>query len=192
MKLLKRTFYLRDPQIVAKELLGKILVRTINSEKMSGIIVETEAYLEKDDEAAHSYKGETKSNSSLFLDGGHAYIYSIHRYFCFNTVCLNRGQGGGVLIRAIEPLSGVSLMKKYRNVINKDLTNGPGKLCMALNLNRHMDGIDLTNSDSEIKIYDSGVSTNYEIETTTRIGISKNKDSLLRFYIKENPFVSRK
>lgn len=192
MKILKRGFYLRDPKIVAEELLGMLLIREIsNNKKLSGIIVETEAYLAKDDLAAHSNRGITNANKSIFLDGGHSYVHSIHAYHCLDIVCQSEGNGGSVLIRALEPVDGIDVMKKNRNRQEiKDLTSGPGKLCISLDINKELDGVDLTDTDTQLQIYDTG-DKKFNTLKSIRIGISKSKEFEFRFYIEGNQFVSR-
>ncbi|MDQ5981898.1 MAG: DNA-3-methyladenine glycosylase [Patescibacteria group bacterium] len=115
MKLLSRDFFLRNPLIVAPELLGKILTRKFNGIIISGRIVEVEAYLPSGDEAAHGFKGLTKRNLSLFKEGGHAYIHQIHKQNCFDIVAEKANIPAGILIRALEPLQGIDLMKKFRD-----------------------------------------------------------------------------
>jgi len=191
-KLLNRSFYSRDSSIVAKELLGKLIVRHFNNNILIGKIVETESYLPENDPASHSFIGKTTRNSVLFNDAGFCYVFSIHRYFCFNTVCNSVNIPGGVLIRALEPVQGIDLMENLRdNYSVKNLTNGPGKLCKALNITREQNNIDLTKKESEIYILDAPKISEELIVTTTRIGISKAAELPLRFYIKGNPFVSK-
>src|SRR5690606_24700717 len=138
-------------------------------------IVETESYLPFVDPAAHSYKGKTLRTAVLFEEAGFSYVYSIHRYFCLNVVCDEINVPGCVLIRAIEPLNGTKVMKTNRGT-SKHITNGPGRLCQALQITKDQNGIDLTNKSSELYI-DKGESvSDNQIITTTRIGISKAKD----------------
>ncbi len=187
---LKRSFYLRNSVLVARELLGKILRYESEKGVLSGRIVETEAYLAESDPASHSYKGRSKRNEALFGEGGHAYIYHIHKYFCMDVVTGGFGIAQSVLLRAVEPLEGIEVMKKNRNsAIEKGLTSGPGKLCMAYGITRNMYGADLTKLPLTIE---EGPKVQCEIITTTRVGISQAKDLPLRFYLKDNLFVSKK
>src|SRR3954468_15508534 len=114
--IIPRVFYQREPSVVAQELLGKYLVRKIDDKLLIGKIVETEAYLGKNDPAAHGFKGQTQRNTVLFGEAGMAYIYSIHRYYCFNIVTETIGIPSGVLVRAIEPIEGMEMMKQLRGV----------------------------------------------------------------------------
>ena len=192
MKVLTRAFYSRSPLDVAPELLGKILVRRLNGQTLSGRIVETEAYLAADDAAAHSAKGRTKSNASLFLPAGHAYVHTIHMQHCLDVVTETIDVPGSVLIRAIEPISGIEQMQKLRGKEHlRDLTSGPGKLCQSLAITRELDGIDITEGDSPIMIVDDGSALS-EITRSGRIGISKATEYDYRFYIAGNPFISKK
>lgn len=160
---------------VARELLGKIL----SFENASGRIVETEAYLGEDDGAAHSARGITPRTRVLFGPPGHAYVYFIYgMYDCLNVVCEPDGIAGGVLIRALEPISGL-----------KGLANGPGKLTRAMGINRTHNGVDVTKGP--ITIHPPQRPGEFEIATSVRIGITKSADLPLRFFIKGNPSVSR-
>ncbi len=193
MKVLKKKFYNRSPLQVAPDLLGKILVRKLNGEIISGRIVEVEAYLGSSDQAAHSFKGLTKRNASLFKDAGHAYVHTIHTQNCLDVVVEGSNIPHSVLIRALEPLEGIELMKQFRNKEKlTDLASGPGKLCQALNITKDFDGLNITKIDSELFIMDSG----FEIEkssivTAKRIGISKAAEFDYRYYIKNSKYISR-
>jgi DNA-3-methyladenine glycosylase len=205
---LKREFYTRPLITVAKELLGKILVKkedTLISAKtqtsnafLAGRIVEVEAYDGSVDQAAHTFIGKTKRNEIMFQEGGYLYVYFTYGvHFCSNVVTGKAGQGTAVLIRALEPVSGIEEMIKNRfrrdlkNEKEKlNLTNGPGKICQAFKINRDHYGADLTGN--EIFIIDQPAVNNKDIIVTKRIGISKSVDLPWRFYIKDNPWVSRK
>ncbi len=184
-KIITREFYQRDPSLVAQELLGKYLVRKIDDNFLIGKIVETEAYLAKNDPAAHAFKGKTRRNAVLFGEAGIAYIFSIHRYHCFNVVTETIDMPSGVLVRAVEPIEGIEMMKQLRGVeIGKGFTSGPGKVCQAFDITRTLNGVDLTSSNSPLYIIE-GESVPFEfIETSERIGLSKGRDLLLRYYIK--------
>ena len=203
---LKRTFFARDPRRVARELLGKVLVRQENvrqqdvrqaSPRLSARIVEVEAYLGAKDPASHSFVGQTARNAVLFGPPGHAYIYFIYgSYYCLNVSCEPEGQAGGVLFRALEPLSGIEEMARSRGIEihgPKDLrklTSGPGRLCEAFGVTRARDNAcDLTSAASSLWIGDDGYRTR-RIRTTPRIGITKAADKPLRYLLDGNPFVS--
>jgi len=184
-KIITREFYQREPSLVAQELLGKYLVRKIDEDVLIGKIVETEAYLAKNDPAAHGFKGQTQRNAVLFGEAGMAYVYSIHRYHCFNIVTETIGIPSGVLVRAIKPIEGVEIMKRLRGIeIGKGFTNGPGKVCQAFDITRKLNGVDVTSSDSSLFIAEGEHVPFDLIEISERIGISKAKDLLLRYCIK--------
>lgn len=193
MELLDRQFFIKNSPHLAQDLLGKILVRKLKDQTLSGRIVETEAYLPFTDPAAHSYIGKTPRNSVLFGPPGFTYVHSIHRYHCIDIAADEPGVPGSVLIRALEPIEGITSMKVNRNTdLLLNLTSGPGKICQALNINREQNAIDVTDKDSEIIVVDDGTQIQAnQIVQTTRIGISKAKDLPLRFYIKGNKHVSR-
>lgn len=199
-----RDFYSKDARIVAKDLLGKILVREINGIKLKGKIVETEAYIGAIDKASHAYAGRrTKRTEPLYGKPGIAYVYFIYgKYFCFNVITKKEGEAEGVLIRAIEPLENIDVISKLR--FNKDfkelnkyqrknLTSGPSKLCMAFNITKENNWEDLC--ESENLYIEEGEETGFEIVETKRIGIDyaeEAKDFLWRYYIKNNEFISVK
>lgn len=195
---LPRSFYDRDPRIVARALLGKVLVRRSRTADLGGRIVETEAYLGENDPAAHSAAGRTARNFVLFGPPGHAYVYFIYgNHYCLNVSCLPEGNAGCVLIRALEPLFGIEEMAKHRamNTVPgrpaglKILTSGPGRLCEALAITRSTDnGKDVTGA-ADLVIAEDGYRVRNVI-TTPRIGITKAAAEQLRFVIAGNPFVS--
>ncbi|MBS3143905.1 DNA-3-methyladenine glycosylase [Candidatus Woesearchaeota archaeon] len=190
---LKRSFFDRKTDIVAREILGKIIVKKENNISLFGKIVETEAYLGEDDPAAHAFAGRTKRTEVLYGLPGHAYVFRLRAYYCLNIVAESENSPGCVLIRALEPLEGFDLMVKRRGVDKKDLVNlcnGPGKLCQAFNINLNHYGCDLTNSDSELFIIENE-NERIEIITTPRIGISKATDWNQRYIIKSNPYISK-
>lgn len=201
---LKREFYSRDTITVAKELLGKVLVHNYNGQLLKGKIVETEAYLGLKDKAAHSYGGrKTKRVEVMYGPAGIAYVYFIYgMYYCFNIVTQEEGIPEAVLIRGIEPIENIDLMainrfnKPYKELTKyqkKNLTNGPGKLCMALNITKEVhNGLDLC---GDILYLEEGNGENFNIVETTRIGIDyaeEAKNFPYRFYIEGNPYVSVK
>ena len=203
LKKLTREFYNRDATIVAKELLGKLLVHEFEGKRLSAIIVETEAYMGVSDKAAHSYGGRrTQRVEVMHGDAGYAYVFMVYgKNYCFNTVTREKGNPQAVLIRAVEPVEGVELMAQNRfgkplkaltKPQEKGLTNGPGKLCEALAINRSMNGVDLC--DSEIYIEDNEKPVT-DIVETTRVGIDYAEEAKYynwRFYIKDNKYVSVK
>jgi DNA-3-methyladenine glycosylase len=190
--LVPRDFYLDSPDLVAQKLLGKLLVRG----EMAGRIVEVEAYFGEADPASHSFAGRTARNAVLFGPPGHAYVYFIYgMYFCLNVSCEPDGLPGGVLFRALEPVSGLEAMAKARGVAATKvaaLTSGPGRLCQAFGVTRERDnGVDFTSRKSELQIQDDGFVAG-QILVTPRIGISKDADRPARFVIAGNPFVSKR
>lgn len=194
---LDRSFFARNPRRVARELLGKVLIRKAGRDRLTARIVEVEAYLGKNDPAAHSAAGNTPRTSVLFGPPGHAYVYFIYgNHYCLNVSCEPEGRAGGVLFRALEPISGIKAMAKARGIeIHSDkdlrrLTSGPGRLCAAFCITRSRDnGCDLTSSDSSLWIGDDGFPPS-RVSTTPRIGISKAAESRLRYLLTGNPFVS--
>lgn len=202
VKLLHRAFFNRDPRIVSRELLGKLIVRKAGRTVLAGRIVEVEAYLGAGDLAAHSAAGNTARNAVLWGPPGHAYVYFIYGvHYCLNISCLPDGQAGGILFRALEPVSGIREMAKARELEDLDLTttrdlrklaSGPGKLAEALGVTRPRDnGKDMVSADSDLQVADDGFRPE-NITVTPRIGITKSADMLLRYLIADNPFISRK
>jgi len=197
-KKLKKSFYRRGVIVVAKELLGKILVKSQGKEILAGKIVEVEAYHGDIDEAAHSYGGVTKRNEIMFEAGGYLYVYFTYgAHHCCNVVTGKKGQGTAVLIRAVEPVVGLTSMIKNRfgRKLKNDkeifnLTSGPGKVCQAFNFDRNQSGTDLTGK--EIFILDGEKVKRKDIGVSKRIGITRSVDLPWRFFIKDNPYLSRK
>lgn len=191
-------FYIRDIHTVAKELLGKLFVRKINNKFLIGKIVEVEAYDGRFDEAAHSYKGKTKRNETMFQEGGRLYVYFTYgMHFCANVVTGKEGIGTGILMRAMEPIEGIEIMAMNRygkkNISEKEkinLANGPAKICQAFSITRKENGILLIGDT--IFILDQPNLKNNQIGISKRIGIKKSVDLPWRYFIKDNPFVSKK
>ena len=184
MNILPKAFYEKDTVVVAKNLLGKKLVRRIGDFQMSGIIVETEAYRHKDDPASHAFRNITERNKIMFGDVGMAYVYFTYgMHYCFNVVAKNsKTDAGAVLIRAIKPDKGIARMQENRNMKDlKNLTNGPGKLTQALEITKEHYGADLTKK-SEIYIEDTTNVT--KISKSTRVGIKTGTELLWNFKIK--------
>jgi DNA-3-methyladenine glycosylase len=201
---LDRRFYARDPRRVARELLGKVLIRRRGRQLLAGRIVEVEAYLGAGDLAAHAAAGRTPRNQVIFGPPGHAYIYFIYgNHYCLNVSCEPEGEAGCVLIRALEPVAGLRAMAKARGLRAADsldletrprllrhLTSGPGRLCAALSITRSRDnGKDVTSPKSDLCIADAAL-PKPRITTTPRIGITKSEKEKLRYIIAGNEFVS--
>jgi DNA-3-methyladenine glycosylase len=195
-RVLTRDFYLEPPDRVAQRLLGKLLVRRLESVRLAGRIVEVEAYFGFGDPAAHTFAGKTLRNEVLFGPPGFAYVYFIYgMHFCLNISCEPDGQAGGVLLRALEPTEGLRTMARLRGLASdanpRLLASGPGRLCQALGIEREThNGIDVTNGRSGLHVEDDGFEPG-EIAALPRVGISKAADRPLRFTIAGNRFVSR-
>lgn len=188
MTILNRKFYHRPTLEVACDLLGKKLVRSMNGRELSGIIVETEAYCGRKDSACHAHRGQTPRNAVMFGPPGHAYVYFTYgMHYLLNLVTEDEGAPCAVLIRAIEPLSGLAEMRTRRKRQGKDLTNGPAKLCQALNIDKAFNGWDLTKGKELWVERDQTIEAG-RIITTPRIGIDyaspKDRDALWRFLMK--------
>lgn len=181
---------LRGPvEEAARRLLGCEIVREIGGEVLRVRIVETEAY-DQDDEASHTWIGRTPRNDAMFLSAGHLYVYLSHGlHSCANVVTGEEGYGSGVLIRAAEPLDGEARMQARRGRGGPELTNGPGKLCQALGIDRSLTGHDL--SLPPVRLLMRPAVPDPEIVTTPRIGISKAVDLPRRFHLRGSPYVSR-
>jgi len=185
LNILPREFYLKNTVTVAKNLLGKRIVRKIGRREISGIIIETEAYRYKDDPASHAFGKITDRNRVMFGDVGMAYVYFTYgMHYCFNVVAKNpKIEAGAVLIRAIEPEKGIKIMQENRKITNlKSLTNGPAKLTQALEITKEHYGVDLT-KHSELFITE-GIKKLEKISTSPRIGIKEATDKLWNFKIK--------
>ena len=181
MSILPKEFYQRDTVIVAKDLLGKKLVRKIGNYEMSGIIIETEAYRHKDDPASHAFRKITDRNKVMFGEVGIAYVYFTYgMHYCFNVVAKkSKIPAGAVLIRGINPEKGIKKMEKNRNIKNlKNLTNGPAKLTQALEITKDQHGVDLTKKS---KIYNEDGLYVKKIKKSTRVGIKNGKEMLWNF-----------
>lgn len=186
-------FYRRDTITVAKELLGKVLVKISGKSILSAMITETEAYIGEHDPASHSYKKFTERNRVMYDEGGKVYVYFIYgNYYCFNIVTGNKGDGNAVLIRAAEPLSGIERMKIVRGRIKNihDLTNGPAKLCMALSIDNRLYGEDVTDK-KKIFVSRNPLKSDFTICISKRIGLNTGVDFPYRFFIKDNKYVTR-
>lgn len=190
-----REFYLRDANIVAPELLGKLLVHETPDGIASGMIVEVESYLGPDDKGAHSYGNRKSERTKIqYGIGGYAYIFSIYgMHYCFNAVTNVKMKPEVILVRALEPVDGIELMKRRRKTENViSLCNGPGKLCGALAITKEQYGYDLCGSPLSVKPYLDV--PNEQIDVSPRINIDyaeECKDYLWRYFIKGNPYVSK-
>ncbi len=193
-KRLGRGFYERDTRIAAFELIGKTLVWDQAGEHLSGIIVETEAYLGSNDPASHAYRGPTPRAKIMFGPAGMSYVYFTYGFhYCFNVVTEKDGAAGAVLIRALEPVHGTELMKKRRKTENlRELTSGPAKLTQAFGMTTAQSGFDLTSGDLYIEEENASNQPFTRIGVSKRIGIRQAADSLYRFYVEDSEFVSRK
>jgi len=178
-----------DTVLLARCLIGKLLVRDTPEGMLSGRIVETEAY-PIGDAAGHAYIGMTSRNRALFLSRGHAYVYLAYGVsFLLNVSSETAGVGAGVLIRALEPLDGISLMQRNRSLQNvRDLARGPGRLTLALDIDRRLDGADLCRTGPLWLARDDHAAP--KIGVSPRIGLSRETEQLLRFYVRDSPFVS--
>jgi DNA-3-methyladenine glycosylase len=201
---LQRPFFSRDPRRVARELLGKVLVRDQNVGQMkpariTARIVEVEAYLGTDDPAAHAAAGDTARTAVLFGPPGCAYVYFIYgNHYCLNVSCEPEGRAGSVLIRALEPLSGMEEMAQARGIEIRgpkdllNLTRGPGRLAQAFAITRGRDnGCDLTSTASGLWIGEDGYRAR-GVQITPRVGITKATEKPLRYVLAGNAFVSKR
>ncbi|RMG64568.1 MAG: DNA-3-methyladenine glycosylase [Calditrichaeota bacterium] len=187
---LPRAFYHRDTVTVAQELLGCYLVRRLGGELLIGRIVETEAYVGESDPACHAARGKTARNAVMYGPPGYAYVYFIYgMYYCLNAVTEREGFPAAVLIRALEPVAGLETMKRLRRTSRvENLTNGPGKLCQAMAIDRELNGADLCGSDLVVVPGNRIEAT--KILATPRIGIREGTEHLWRFLLAGNPWVS--
>ena len=193
-KKLPRSFYSRSTLQVAQDLIGKVLVRDFDGRRLSGRIVETEAYVGPHDLACHASKGHTPRTSIMFGSAGYAYVYMIYGfYFCLNVVTERDGYPAAALIRGVEPLENLDFMRQLRNNPERDtsIASGPGKLCMAMSIDRRLNGEDLLGQTLwiEDRKLDSG-----PILTSPRVGVDyagEYKDKPWRFYLANNPHVSK-
>ncbi|GGA42588.1 DNA-3-methyladenine glycosylase [Dyella nitratireducens] len=190
-KKLPRSFYNRDPLIVAPELLNKVLRC---HDGRAGRIVEVEAYRGADDPAAHSYRGKTPRTEVMFGRPGHMYVYFTYgMHWCANTVCGPQGAGNAVLIRALQPIAGLDLMYAARPLARNDrqLCNGPACLTQAMSISKLQNGLDLVLGDT-CTLVDDGVPPPEQPVRTTRIGLTKAADYPWRWYVDESAYVSKK
>jgi DNA-3-methyladenine glycosylase len=197
MNTLPPSFYMQSTLQIARDLLGKHIIRLLGGKFLMGTIVETEAYLHNDP-ASHSFRGQTQRNKVMFFEGGHLYVYFTYgMHFCANVVTGKKNIGEAVLIRAVEPIAGIEVMMKNRfpklksidhhSIIN--LTNGPAKFCQAFGIARQENGLNLL--DSEIRITEGESVPAKLIKRSARIGIRHGVEKKWRFFVAGNRWVSR-
>jgi len=209
LPLLSSKFYALSATEVAQKVLGKILISCINGKVTAGLIVETEAYLSAHDPASHAAKGQTQRNRSMFASGGTAYVYLCYgMYHCFNIVTGPAGVGEAVLVRALEPLVEIETMieRRYsqsekkpdrtplgrKNKSKYHLSNGPGKLTLALGIDLRHDGVSLVDPTAPLRLVDPALPPSLlPVGVSPRIGISQGTSALLRFFVEGSPWVSR-
>lgn len=190
MKAIGQAFYARATSVVARDLLGKVLVRRTKGQTLSGRIVETEAYT-SDDPASHAFRGRTDRNRALFGEVGRAYIYQTHGLnFCLNVVAKRGKPAGGVLIRAIEPLEGVDWMRRARKqAAARRLARGPGNLTRAMRIDMRLYGTDLTKGGPLFIADDGGAKP--KVRRTVRVGVTAAHDKRWRFVVDGSPFITK-
>jgi DNA-3-methyladenine glycosylase len=185
---LPRDWFARSPVEVAPELLGTILVVGDRSAR----VVEVEAYEGESDPASHAWRGPTPRTLTMFGLAGHLYVYrSYGIHWCANVVCDIDGVAGAVLLRGVAPLTGTDAMRRARGVADRELTNGPGKLCQALGIDGTFDGADLTGEDPRLRLVRGDTPPPADPVVTTRIGISRAIDRPWRWHVPGDPNVSR-
>lgn len=188
---LSREFYARDPKVVAKQLLNKVLV---HGERVARI-VEVEAYCGEIDPGSHAFRGKTNRNATMFGPAGGLYVYFTYgMHWCANAVCGDEGEGVAVLLRAAAPLAGLEEMRRLRGTAAKrdvDLCSGPAKLCQAFGLDRTFDGADLVSGDRGLTIADDGTPPPRRPGNTIRIGLSAGAEHPWRWFVNGDPNVSR-
>jgi len=194
MELSKRVlpvaFYTRSPETVARDLLGKRLIRVLDGNRLGGIVAETEAYHGLSDPASRAYRGKKRYNSPMWDEPGRLFVYNVHKYWMLNVIAHEPSEVGGVLFRAIEPTTGAKMMRRLRPVADdRELTSGPGKLSLALGVTRELNGYFVTDPDSPVIILDAPCVDEYC--TSHRIGVMRDLPEELRFYVPGNRFVSR-
>ena len=191
-RILNREFYDRETELVAREMLGTVLECRTERGIASGMVVETEAYIGEEDPACHAAVGRTRRTEPLYGRPGSSYVYFIYGvHWCFNAVTRREGLPSAVLVRALQPLEGIGLMKERRGprISEVNLTNGPGKLCAALGIDGSCNGLSLQRGPLVVR--EGRRVPSSRIVTTTRIGITKAAEWPLRYYIEGNEFVSR-
>lgn len=194
MKRIERSFLARDPRDVAPELLGKVLAHDAPDGRRAGRIVEVEAYCGPIDPGAHTYRGRTARNGTMFGEAGRLYVYFTYgMHWCANVVCGDVDEGVAVLVRALDPLEGVDAMRAARGPAarrDRDLCSGPAKLAQALGLDGTHDGVDLL-GDGPVGLFDDGTPPPAEPVQATRVGLSAGAEHPWRWYVPGDPNVSR-
>ncbi|MGD8966157.1 MAG: DNA-3-methyladenine glycosylase [Anaerolineae bacterium] len=196
MSRLSRDFFARDTLVVARALLGQRLVRVLGGKRLSGRIVEVEAYIGEEDEASHARPGRTRRNAPMYGPPGHAYVYLIYgMYHCFNVVTEREGFPAAILVRGLEPLEGLEVMRGRRGGRPDDqLTSGPGRLCEALFIDRQFDGVDLCAPTAPLFLEEGETVSDDGVATGPRINVRGNESALnapWRFCVQGNRHVSR-
>ena len=182
-------FYARRPDVVARELLGKTLVRRIGGEDLEGVVVETEAYFGLEDPASRAYRGMKEYNHVMWGEPGRLFVYNVHKYWMLNVVAHESDGVGGVLFRAIEPKKGIEKMTKNRPVSSlRALTSGPGRLSVALGITRELNGLPVTDPSGPVIVLDAPQVEDFCV--SHRIGVAEDLPEKLRFYVRGNRFVS--
>jgi DNA-3-methyladenine glycosylase len=182
-------FYARRPDVVARELLGKVLVRRIGGEALEGVVVETEAYFGLEDPASRAYRGMKEYNRVMWGEPGRLFVYNVHKYWMLNVVAHESDGVGGVLFRAIEPTGGIGKMNENRPVSSlRALTSGPGKLSIALGITSELNGLPVIDPGGPVVVLDAPRVEDFCV--SHRIGVTEDLPEKLRFYVRENRFVS--
>ena len=190
MRILGYKFYERKTDEVARDLLGKILIRRLGNELLGGLIVETEAYFGYKDPASRAYNGLKSYNKSMWSSPGRLFIYNVHKYWMFNIVAHYSNEVGAVLIRAVEPLNEIEYMKRNRQTEDIfQLTNGPGKLTVAFKIDKTLNEMDITSEKNQIHLVK--YKTDFKVSSSKRIGVKKDLKQNMRFLIQNNKFVSK-
>ena len=189
-------FFRQDTVELARKLLGCLLIHCTPDGVAGGMIVETEAYIGAIDKACHAYRNRSECTEIMYHDGGYAYVYFIYgMHYCFNVVTGSEGEGNAVLIRALEPVTGLELMQRRRNTKSvRNLCNGPGKLCQALAISKNEYGLDLCATDSPLRLIRYRHVPEAQIVATPRINVAYADEAAAwpwRFYVKDNLYVSK-
>jgi DNA-3-methyladenine glycosylase len=193
---LSRDFFARDTLTVARGLLGQRLVRVLDGQRLSGRVVEAEAYVGEEDQACHARCGRTKRNAPMYGPPGHAYVYFVYgMHYCFNVVTGREGYPAAVLIRALEPLEGIGEMRARRHSRpDAPLTSGPARMCQALDVDQRFNGADLCAPDAFLFLEEGAPIPEESIATGPRIGVRGDEVAVTvpwRFYVRGNRYVSR-
>jgi len=184
------SFYARRPDVVARELLGKILVRVLGGDRLEGVVVETEAYYGLEDPASRAFWGMKGYNRVMWGEPGRLFVYNVHRYWMLNVVAHEAGGVGGVLFRAVEPRAGISRMAENRGVGSlRALTSGPGRLGVAFGVTRELNSLPVTDPGGPVVVLDAPAVVG--VGTSHRIGVRVDLLEELRFYVAGSVFVSR-